>query len=105
MKQAGIQSKVAKKFVVTTDSRNTLAPAPDRLERQFSKNQPNQAWVSDTTFIATRQGWLYLAIILDLFSRTVNDWAMAAKHKQPLVIDALPLTYGARRTRGGGSAW
>jgi len=96
MQQAGIQSKVAKKFVVTTDSRNTLAPAPDRLERQFSQNQPNQAWVSDTTFIATRQGWLYLAIILDLFSRQVIGWAMGDKNNRQLVIDALTMAIWRR---------
>jgi putative transposase len=71
MRQAGIQSRMAKKFVMTTNSRNTLAPAPDRLERQFYTHRKNQAWVSDTTFIATRQGWLYLAVVLDLFSRQV----------------------------------
>ena len=91
MQQAGLQSKVARKFVVTTDSRNTLAPAPDHLQRCFSREQPNQAWVSDTTFIATRQGWLYLAIILDLFSRQVIGWAMGDKNNRQLVIDALTM--------------
>lgn len=56
MKTAGIQSKVAKRFVITSNSKNTLAPAPDRLKRAFSTTKPNQAWVSDTTFIRTRQG-------------------------------------------------
>jgi putative transposase len=55
MKQAGIQSKMAKKFVLTTDSKNTMQPAPDRLQREFNPKRENQAWVSDTTFIPTRQ--------------------------------------------------
>jgi transposase InsO family protein len=69
MKQSDIKSKMARKFVITTDSKNTLKPAPDLLKRQFTVEDNNVAWVSDTTFIATREGWLYLAIILDLFSR------------------------------------
>ena len=69
MKAANIQSKLAKKFVITTDSKNTLQPAPDLLQRQFSVERHDQSWVSDTTFIGTREGWLYLAVILDLFSR------------------------------------
>ena len=91
MKQTGLQPKVARKFVVTTDSRNTLAPTPDRLQRYFSREQPNQVWVSDTAFIATRQGCLYLAVILDLFSCQVIGWAMGDKNNHQLVIDALTM--------------
>ena len=91
MKAADIQSKITRKFVITTDSKNTLAPAPDLLKRQFTVDRHNQAWVSDTTFIGTRQGWLYLAIILDLFSRQVIGWAMGKQNDAELVQDALTM--------------
>lgn len=97
MKAAGIQSKMAKRFVITTNSKNTLAPAPDRLKRAFRSSKPNQAWVSDTTFIRTRQGWLYLATILDLYSRQVIGWAMSERNNTKLVIDALRMATGRRQ--------
>lgn len=96
MKAANIKSKMARKFVVTTNSRNTQEPAPDLLERQFSVGQQNKAWVSDTTFIATREGWLYLAVVLDLFSRQVIGWAMGPKNNAELVQDALSMSLWRR---------
>ena len=99
MQKNGIQSKVAKKFIITTDSRNTQAPAPDRLKRCFKVPQPNHAWVSDTTFIPTRQGWLYLAVILDLFSRKVIGWAMGNANDSALVKDALTMAIWRRGKR------
>ena len=97
MKASDIKSKMARKFVVTTDSKNTMQPVPDLLQRNFSIDQPNKAWVSDTTFIATREGWLYLAIILDLFSRQVIGWSMSTKNDATLVQGALTM---AIRRRG-----
>ena len=97
MKEADIKSKVARKFVITTNSKNTMQPAPDLLQRQFVVNRHDKAWVSDTTFIATREGWLYLAVILDLFSRQVIGWAMSTKNNTELVQDALTM---AMRRRG-----
>jgi transposase InsO family protein len=89
MRREGIQSKVAKKFVITTDSRNTSRAAPDRLKRCFDTGAQNQAWVSDTTFIPTREGWLYLAVVLDLFSRQAIGWAMGNQNDSALVENAL----------------
>ena len=89
MRREGVQSKVAKKFVITTDSRNTSRAAPDRLKRCFDTGAQNQAWVSDTTFIPTREGWLYLAVVLDLFSRQVVGWAMGNQNNSALVENAL----------------
>ena len=91
MKSAGIQSKMTKRFIVTTNSKNTLSPAPDRLKRNFFIVKPNQKWVSDTTFIRTRQGWLYLAMILDLYSRQVIGWGMSDRNNTKLVVDALQM--------------
>lgn len=96
MKTADIKSKLARKFVVTTDSRNTQEPAPDLLKRQFVVDKQNEAWVSDTTFIATREGWLYLAVVLDLFSRQVIGWAMGPKNNAELVQDALTMSLWRR---------
>ena len=89
MKAEGIESKMAKRFVVTTNSKQTTSPAPDRLKRGFRKPAKNQAWVSDTTFIRTRQGWLYLATMIDLYSRQVIGQAMSDRNDTQLVSDAL----------------
>ena len=96
MNLADIKSKMARKFVVTTDSKNTMQPAPDLLRRRFTVDKHDEAWVSDTTFIATRQGWLYLAIILDLFSRQVIGWSMSTKNNAELVQDALTMAVWRR---------
>tara|TARA_R110002167_G_C12542143_1_gene640096 strand:+ start:174 stop:986 length:813 start_codon:yes stop_codon:yes gene_type:complete len=96
MRQHKIQSKMAKKFVVTTESKHGMPAAPDRLKRQFRTPQPDQAWVSDTTFIPTRQGWLFLAVILDLYSRQVIGWAMGNNNNTQLVSDALTMAIWRR---------
>jgi transposase InsO family protein len=95
MRENDIKSKMARKFVITTDSRNTLA-APDHLQRRFAVPDQDSAWVSDTTFIKTRQGWLYLAVILDLFSRRVIGWAMGDKNDSALVQNALTMAIWRR---------
>ncbi len=96
MKQADIQSKLRRKFVITTNSKNTVAPAPDLLKRNFRVSKQNYAWVSDTTFIPTREGWLYLAVVLDLFSRQVIGWAMSKNNNAELVEDALTMAIWRR---------
>ncbi len=96
MRQAGIQSKVARKFVVTTESKHNLPAAPDRLKRQFRTELPDQAWVSDTTFVPTRQGWLFLAVVLDLYSRQVIGWAMGNHNNTRLVAEALTMAIWRR---------
>lgn len=97
MKAANIKSKLARKFVITTDSKNTMRPAPNLLKRQFNVSRPNEAWVSDTTFIGTREGWLYLAVILDLFSRQVVGWAMGDSNNSKLVQNALNMAIHRRK--------
>lgn len=101
MRSQDIRSKMARKFAVTTDSRNTLAPAPDRLQRKFDVNARDTAWVSDTTFIATRQGWLYLAVIIDLYSRRIIGWSMSHKNNAELVQDALTMAIWRRGRKEG----
>lgn len=96
MRKANIQSKLRRKFVVTTNSKSTSAPAPDLLQRNFKVAKQNEAWVSDTTFVATREGWLYLAVVLDLFSRQVIGWAMSTSNNTQLVQDALTMAIWRR---------
>ena len=98
MQRGGIVPKTIRKFRVTTDSRKTV-PAPNRLERQFTTAQPNQRWVSDITFIPTREGWLYLAVIIDLYSRAVIGWAMHKRMKAALVMNALKMALMRRKVR------
>jgi transposase InsO family protein len=97
MNRHNIASKMARRFVITTDSRQTEAPAPDLLQRDFRSPVPNRRWVSDTTFIPTRQGWLYFAVILDLFSRCVVGWSMSASNNAQLVVDALKMALKRRK--------
>jgi putative transposase len=91
MKSNNIESKMTKRFVITTKSKQTTSPAPDRLQRCFRTTDKDKAWVSDTTFIRTRQGWLYLATMIDLYSRQVIviGWAMSDRNDTQLVSDAL----------------
>lgn len=98
MKRAGIVPKTVRKFRVTTDSRKTVA-APNLLAQRFTVERPNQRWVSDITFIPTREGWLYLAVIIDLYSRAVIGWAMDERMKTTLVTDALKMALMRRKVR------
>jgi transposase InsO family protein len=95
MQRGGIVPKTVRKFRVTTDSRKTV-PAPNLLEQQFTTTRPNECWVSDITFIPTREGWLYLAVIIDLYSRAVVGWAMHRRMKTDLVLDALAMALMSR---------
>jgi transposase InsO family protein len=97
MQIAGISAKTSKRFVITTDSKNTLQPAPDLLKREFSVKRKNKAWVTATTFIATRKGWLYLATVLDLYSRKIIGWSMGKRNNRDLVCDALTMALWRRK--------
>ncbi len=89
MRQHGIVSKHKRKFRVTTNSVHSYPVAENQLQRQFDVSKPNQCWVSDITYIPTREGWLYLAITLDLYHRKIIGWAMDRWITRQLVIDAL----------------
>ena len=95
MRRGGIVPKTVRKFRVTTDSRKTR-PAPNILQREFSVPAPNRCWVSDMTFIPTREGWLYLTVILDLFSRVVVGWSMDRRMTSTMNIDALRMALSRR---------
>ena len=98
MQRAGIVPKTVRKFRVTTDSRKTVA-APNHLEQQFTVAGPDKRWVSDITFIPTREGWLYVAVMIDLYSRAVVGWAMHPRMKTELVTDALKMALMRRKIR------
>ena len=98
MNEMGIQSKrIRKRKVITTDSTHTYPVSPNLLERNFTVFEPNQVWVSDITYVATREGWLYLCIILDLYSRMVVGWSMSESLKSTISLDALYMAYMRRR--------
>jgi putative transposase len=101
MLQAGLKPVWKRKFVHTTDSKHALPVAPNVLARQFSPSAPNLAYASDITYIRTSAGWLYLAVVLDLFSRRVVGWAMAPSMPASLVCDALRMAMQARRPAAG----
>jgi transposase InsO family protein len=97
MQQHGIQARGKRRFrVSTTDSRHDLPIAPNRLDRNFTVASPNQAWVGDITYIATEEGWLFLAVVIDLFSRKVVGWSMRPDMHRDLVIDALSMAWLGR---------
>ena len=96
-----IFSRRRRRFVVTTRSKHTCWIAPNRLKRNFSSATPNRVWVGDVTFIATRAGWLYLAVLLDLFSRKVIGWSMSNNNNGKLVQDALDMAVLHRQPNEG----
>lgn len=87
----GIESKRRRRFKITTRSKNTKWIAPNVLNRCFEVKKPNKAWVGDVTFISTQRGWLYLAILLDLYSRKVIGWSMSRRNDKQLVLNALDM--------------
>lgn len=99
MREAGISARTRRKFRHTTDSNHTLPVAENVLAREFAPPGPNRSWVADITAIPTREGWLYLAAVEDLFSRMVVGWSMAATMESRLVVDALGMAV-LRRLQG-----
>jgi putative transposase len=97
MRQHGIRARGKRRFRVTTDSRHGLPIAPNLLNRNFTVAAPNQAWTGDITYIPTNQGWLFLAVVIDLFSRRVVGWSMQPDMRRNLVIDALEMAWFQRR--------
>lgn len=91
MRKSGIAAKTKKKFRHTTDSNHDLPVFANLLDRQFDPPRANAAWVSDITFIPTQEGWLYLAVVEDLFARLVVGWAMSARMSSRLVVEALAM--------------
>jgi putative transposase len=101
MRHAGIRSKIRRKYRVTTDSKHHFEASPNLLERNFTTEAPDRAWVSDITYLATRSGWLYLTVIIDLFSRMVVGWALSSSLGHEMVVAALQRAIRRRRPAKG----
>jgi transposase InsO family protein len=102
MREAALRSKISRKYVPrTTDSEHAFPVAENRLARDFKAAAPNRKWVTDITYIPTGEGWLYLAGVLDLHSRKVVGWSMAASLHTQLVEDALKMALGRREVCAG----
>ena len=101
MRQAALKPVWKRKFVHTTDSKHDLPVAANVLNRQFNPPAPNMAYVSDITYIRTGAGWLYLAVVLDLYARKVVGWAMAPSMPAKLVCDALSMAIQQRQPAPG----
>jgi len=97
LKKQGLVAKAGRKFKATTNSKHNLPVAPNLLEQNFHADAPNQKWVSDITYIETREGWLYLAVVLDLYSRLVVGWSISERMNKALVIDALKMALWRRK--------
>lgn len=101
MRKEGIKPVWKRKFQHTTDSRHDLPVAENLLDRQFNPSRPNQAWTSDITYIRTQAGWLYLAAVMDLYSRRIVGWAMAPHMRTELVAAALQMALQQRQPGPG----
>jgi transposase InsO family protein len=101
MNEKGLRGRSKKRFVRTTDSKHDDPVAPNVLERRFETTTPNEAWVGDVTYIATAQGWLFLAVLLDLFSRRVVGWATSDTNDTTLALAALDHAVRSRRPNAG----
>ncbi|MFX1670702.1 IS3 family transposase [Paraburkholderia sp. A2WS-5] len=101
MKLHGIKARTKRRFKATTDSSHNLPVAPNLLQRDFSPAKPDQVWTTDITYLWTDEGWLYLTVILDLFSRQVVGWSLKPHMRTELVSDALRMAWFRRRPETG----
>lgn len=101
MKLHGIKARTKRRFKATTDSKHNLPVAPNLLQRDFSPAKPDQVWTTDITYLWTDEGWLYLTVILDLFSRQVVGWSLKPHMRTELVSDALRMAWFRRRPEAG----
>ena len=101
MKEEGLVCKIKRKFKATTNSRHNKAVAENLLNREFKQKKPDQAYVGDITYVATREGWLYLSVFIDLCSRAVVGWSMSSRMTATLVTDSLQMAMWKRRPAAG----
>ena len=101
MNENGIQAKHKRRYKVTTDSKHNLPVAPNLLEREFTPEAPNRVWTSDITYLWTEEGWLYLAIVIDLFNREVVGCSLKPRMTADIVTDALTMAWFRRKPESG----
>jgi len=103
MRQAGLRARRRCRYRVTTDSTHDRPVAPNVLQRDFQADRPNKKWAADLTYIPTQEGWLYLAVIVDLYGRRVVGWAMSDRLKDDLTRQALAMAIQQRQPPRGGA--
>ena len=101
MQENGIQARHKRRYKVTTDSKHNMPVAENLLNRNFTPDAPNQVWTSDITYLWTNEGWLYLAIVLDLFNREVVGWSLKPRMTADIVTDALTMAWFRRKPAAG----
>jgi transposase InsO family protein len=101
MRQLGLKANMPKRFKLTTDSKHSFPVAANILNRQFDVEAPNKVWTADISYVWTFEGWLYLAVVMDLYSRQIVGWAMDERMKKQLVLDALAMAYWQRKPPKG----
>lgn len=101
MRDLGLKAKVRRRFKVTTESRHSFPVVANILDRQFDVEKPNRVWTADITYVWTLEGWLYLAIVMDLFSRQIVGWAINKRIKKQLTLDALAMAFWKRKPQPG----
>jgi Transposase and inactivated derivatives len=100
MRQQGLEGSYRRRFRKTTVADESARPAPDLIERDFTATAPNQKWVADFTYVRTWQGWLYLAVVIDVYSRMIVGWSMREDMKADLVVDAAKMAVWRRHLTG-----
>jgi len=101
MKLAGVKARQRRRFKATTNSKHDLPIAPNILARRFAVKNPDYVWVGDITYVWTSEGWLYLAVVIDLYSRRVVGWALGKRMTKQLVVDALLMAIWRRKPSAG----
>ena len=101
MREHAIRARHKRRFKATTDSKHSLPVAPNLLARDFAPAKPNQVWTADMTYIWTDEGWLYLAVVLDLFNREVVGWSIKPRMTADIVIDALTMAWFRKKPAPG----
>ena len=101
MREHGIRARHKRRFKATTDSKHSMPVAPNLLQRNFTPAAPNRVWTGDITYIQTGEGWLYLAIVLDLFNREIVGWSIKPRMTADIVTDALTMAWFRRKPAAG----
>jgi len=101
MRKLSLKAKAPRRYKATTDSRHSFTIAPNVLNREFDVKEPNKVWTADITYVWTLEGWLYLAVVMDLYSRQIVGWAMNKRMKKQLTLDALAMAYFRRKPPKG----
>jgi transposase InsO family protein len=101
MRQLGLKVKISRRYKLTTDSRHSFPVAQNLVNRNFEVGSPNVTWTADITYVWTLEGWLYLAVVMDLCSRQIVGWAMDRRMKKKLTLEALAMAYFRRKPAPG----